>query len=283
LNNEYNPEILAKRAIDSYYLRLGVKPTDEFLIHLFRGCAKLIFKALDSLDEEEHAELSLILRGEGAILEPSLVEGAYYSNECHATLSELVKEKPVPLLEILAVQQDLELLVRPNLLRIAWIASRATGAAKSYMRSQVHPHKGRYIANSIGYAIDEIQKWTDKKADNVLDREEIESFRDLLHSITSDEDFPVSPDSLRNWIAHRDFVIEENRITFNLNDGKEKRLQFYWNAIDQMRDTTFRLSFLLLYLNSMFFLHASAMHMGLYGSSGAMKGLFDAGKLSKEK
>jgi len=251
-------DFLSSRAVESYYASVDESKRDYEWRPLFNGYAKAIVMAFDLIDEKEKAMIKGVLERRGQMVEPLPIEGLYHFDRCHNLLNNLNKKGSfVPLLELLMVEHDLEYFVRPNLLRMYWVLSNATGDHVSYIGTLLQKKgneggKEVWISGSIKWAKDGLQKVIHSKADNILDQDERECFQSFLDSIKEEKESPLAPDNLRNWIAHRDFLLTDDGFLFNLNNGARNALHYSYAELRGIRDVTLDLCRIVIYLNFMF-------------------------------
>src|SRR5437867_13279571 len=103
------------------------------------------------------------------------------------------------LLELLLTAHELEASIRPNLLRMLWIARRSTDdRSKKYSDLQLNP-TGRQ--GSLGYAVSGLSKWLVSKSRHELSQPEADEFRSFLKSLSGGDPEQISAELLRNRAA----------------------------------------------------------------------------------
>jgi hypothetical protein len=97
-----------------------------------------------------------------------------------------------------------------------------------------------------------MRKWMRDFSGPVLSEKGREDFSDLLKFLEPRDDAQLSPDNLRNWLAHRDFVLTEDSVIYNFHPSPGKRFTLPKTSIHSLRLEYLEITALLLCLNTMF-------------------------------
>ncbi len=253
---------LGKEAYAAYWSRTpgSIDPWVDANIRCF---ATLLDRAFKVFDEKILSDLHECLELRGRFLEPALWEQPELGASLHLIAEDLIATgKRSTLLELLAISHDLEDHIRPNLVRLLWIAQAATGSqTKPYSASQLDD-QGRVA--SIGYALDGLGEWLKTPGVGVLNPLDGQALLDLVESFRGTAPDQVSFDDMRNWISHRDFFLQPNGVTLNLHPIKQaRRLSVEAANVTEWRRQGLGLMALLYAFKVMFLAHASARCGGI--------------------
>ncbi len=226
-------------------------------LELLRILARLLHRAFESLASNRLVDLKQCLEGRGRFFETTFWEHPAFRAQAHALLElEAAKKRLPTLLELLLIAHDLEGSIRPNLLRIAWVAKLSTGdGSTSYSDSQLNSEG---LQGSLGYARDEISTWLESKADEVLSVAEIQEVKSFVDSLFGQEPDQASADDLRNWPAHRDFTMGARTLVMNFHPSPGRRIPTDREAVTSWRRQTLGLMSLMHGFKVMFLAHAAA-------------------------
>jgi len=165
-------------------------------------------------------------------------------------------------MELMAIAHDLEAHVRPNLVRLAWVAITATGTETLRYGDSQLDSQGRQV--SIGYALEALEKWFTNHSAEALTSEDRPIFGQLLEIFIGDAADQVRLDDLRNWTSHRDYVLWRDRVILNLHPvRKARRLEVDPPTVTEWRRFTLSVMSLMYALKVMFLAEASARCGGI--------------------
>ncbi len=183
--------------------------------------ARLLDLAFVHMRIKVRRELRKHMLGQGKFFEPALFENPIYTVQAHATIEQDLQQGEQPTLsELLAIAHDLEAHVRPNLLRLLWVAELSDGTEKSYASAMLKPSGEQ---GSIRHALDNLRKWVRGSSSKVLGKAERKALRELVASFKSTAPNQINLDAFRNWVAHRDFWIRENDVMLHFHRPKGDR------------------------------------------------------------
>jgi hypothetical protein len=231
-------------------------------IYLVQGYARIVVEAYSRMSKKDKMDLKTGLECTGPFIEPSILEGMAPEIDAQKivvdrwmanTDDEQFRKKgklkyDTALLELLLIAHDVEYFIRPHLLRLLWLAQKSVGKGKSYRESQQNERGGN---GSIGYAIDRLDIWTKQCGGSILRRRESKAFEDLIAEMKSLEGSNISVENLRNWVNHRDFIITEIFVIFNIDPIKGKRLRISRNQLVRLKFLVNSFCFLLVTLEEM--------------------------------
>jgi len=188
---------------------------------IIAGIARLLDQAFVHMRLRVRRELRKHMLWQGKFFEPGLWEDPVFSVHAHVTIEQSLQRGEQPtLLELLVIAHDLEAHVRTNLLRILWIAQISDGTEKPYASAMLKPSGEQ---RSICYAIDNLRKWIRSSSSRVLPSTERQALQELIGSLKSTARDQINLDDLRNWVAHRDFLIRRNDVVLHFHRRKGKR------------------------------------------------------------
>jgi len=167
-------------------------------------------------------------------------------------------ERPT-LAELLIIAHDIEAHIRPNLLRLLWIAEISDGSEIRYAKAML---KSTGAQGSVGYALKNLRIWIRSKKSKILTKEERKALRELVASLKSSAPDQISLDDLRNWVDHRDFWIRKDDVLLHFHrpkgDRKPRRIPLTREKISGMRLQLLGLISLLKSFEWMFRVHEAA-------------------------
>ncbi len=216
--------------------------------------AELLHPAFTHMDETTLRELRENLKWTGRFFEPGLWESPAHTTSAHQLVEEQIRNNESPtLIELLLIAHDLEYFIRPNLLRLLWVAKRTDpGCRTSYTASQL---KSGDEQGSLWFALKGLTDWVDSPASSFLDDGHREALRELARSFKSDEPDHISLHSLRNWVDHRDFLISADAVVLNFHPAPGRRLRVERPRVTVMRRQLLGLSSLMYAFQTMFHAH----------------------------
>jgi hypothetical protein len=221
-------------------------------------------------DGWERRRIMKHLDGNGLFFEPVLGEALTFFKDSHLFLMQRRKSgNPLTLMELLIIGHDLEFIARPGLLRIYWAAINSDTHRKDYSDAMLSSwfKKGcktpRKNTRNISKATDELEKWVNGAPSALLTRSEIKCLKTFVDSVRRKKGDPISAKELRNWIAHRDFMLVNNVVIFNLSNGLKKRKSFNQKQIEIMMEVTQKLCDIVLFSNMIFYWCASYLLKGI--------------------
>jgi len=232
-------------------------------IRIFAVLLNQAFKRLGTDDPEILTELKDCLEWKGRFMEPALWEPAELGGSIHKIAEDLIAagQKPM-LLELLVISHELETHVRPNLVRTWWVAETTTAIQGPKYGDFQLDAQGRQI--SIGQVLAGLHAWLTHHSSGILSAEDSLHFEELLTNFAGDEVDQVSADDLRNWIAHRDFILFPERVVLSLHPRKKaRRLSVEPSTITEWRRFTLSLMSVLYAFQVMFLAHAAAWCGGI--------------------
>jgi hypothetical protein len=232
-------------------------------IRIFAVLLDRAFKKLGGSGQEILAELKECLEWRGRFLEPALWEPLEPNGSLHKLAEDLIAagRKPM-LLELLVIFHDLETHVRPNLVRLLWIAETTTATQERRYGDFQLDAQGRQV--SIGQILGGLQGWLSTQSSEILSETDSVLFAELLRNFIGEDPDQVGADELRNWIAHRDYVILQGRVVLNLHPQKTaRRLVAEPATITEWRRFTLSLMSVMYAFKVMFLAHASAWCGGI--------------------
>ncbi len=216
--------------------------------------AQLLHRALANMDEATLIEVreNLLLRG--PYLGPGLWENPAFAVEAHSLIEASIHAGRRPtLLELLLLAHDLESFIRPNLLRLLWIAQRCNPSCNiGYGESRLNPEGEQ---GSVGYAIRNLRKWIESTDSRVLGEKARDALDTLVASFKSEDSDHVALEDMRNWVAHRDFRLEEKHVVLELHPAPGRRLSVSRREITLMRRQLLSLVSEMKAFQAMFYLH----------------------------
>jgi hypothetical protein len=239
----------------------GLEPEDDAWNRAnIAAFARLLNPAFSHMRPGVRQELREHMTWQGKFVEPALWEDPRQMVQAHATIEQSLQRGEQPtLLELLVLAHDLEAHVRPNLLRLLWIAEISDGTEKSYASAMLKPSGEQ---GSIRHAIDNLQKWIRSPSSKVLDTPQRKALRELNASLKSTDSDQINLDDFRNWVAHRDFLLREDHVVLHFHQGKGSRspLQIVVprKQVTTMRHELLGLISLLMAFKWMFRAHESA-------------------------
>jgi len=232
-------------------------------IRIFAILLDRAFKRLATEDGARLIELKDCLEWRGRFVEPALWEPAELGATVHTIAEDLIAAGRRPTqMELMAIAHDLEAHVRPNLVRLAWVAITATGTETLRYGDSQLDSQGRQV--SIGYALEALEKWFTNHSAEALTSEDRPIFGQLLEIFIGDAADQVRLDDLRNWTSHRDYVLWRDRVILNLHPvRKARRLEVDPPTVTEWRRFTLSVMSLMYALKVMFFAEASARCGGI--------------------
>jgi len=233
-------------------------------IHLVKCWARLIIQCFTQLSDSDIADVKNAMNGNSDYLEALSIETVKPNLEAHKLISGIFLEgvrdehtletgilkEDTSLLELLLISHDIEYVIRPLLLRMNWVAQRSIGEKMKYHCSQL---KDSEEFGSIGFAVNELKKWTVKFGSANLPAKEKTALEELISDLTSIEKTGISIEDLRNWINHRDFIIGEESVILNIHPRKGRRLRITKDQIRYLKFQIITICFLLITLDNMFY------------------------------
>jgi len=226
-------------------------------LEFLRILAALLDRAFRTLGPEDLKDLKECLEGRGRFFETPFWEHPIFRGQAHYLLEKEASAGRMPtLLELLLTAHELEASIRPNLLRMLWIARRSTDdRSKKYSDLQLNP-TGRQ--GSLGHAVSGLSKWLVSKSRHVLSQPEADEFRSFLKSLSGGDPDQISAEELRNWPAHRDFMIGKKTVVMNFHPHPGRRMLTDREGVTLWRRQTLGLMALLHGFKVMFLVHAGA-------------------------
>lgn len=157
----------------------------------------------------------------GRFFEPALWENPLYQLHPHAIIEKSLTRGERPTLsELLIMAHDIEAYVRPNLLRLLWVAQISDGSEKPYASAVL---KASGEQRSIRHALDNLRAWVRSKSSNVLPKDERRALRELVMSLKSTARDQINLDDLRNWVDHREFLLERDHVLLHFHRSRGSR------------------------------------------------------------
>jgi hypothetical protein len=121
------------------------------------------------------------------------------------------------------------------------------------MRIEVNGKKSvKYNSRSIFNATKDLKKWLSTTPSTLLTRNELHCMNIFIASVSKKRGRVLSPDELRNWIAHRDFLFRDSYVIFNLNNGTTKRKILTQKDIKSIMEDNLQLCTIVIFLNYIF-------------------------------
>ncbi len=201
-------------------------PDEEWFRNQIAAFAHLLDLAFSGMDRNARRQLRRHMLGRGRFREPGLREEMTYGVEAHQLLNAAMAQGVRPtLLELLLMAHDVEAYVRPNLRRLLWLTRISGGKTRTPYPTAQLTTRGEQA--SIGPALKELKEWIRSPSSRVLDPEERRALRELIRSFKGSHPDQINLDELRNWVGHREFFIESNRVLLHLHhrEGERKRLR----------------------------------------------------------
>ncbi len=198
------------------------KPSDEaWNKDNIAAFARLLDLAFVHMPIRVRRELRKHMLGQGKFFEPALFENPIHTVQAHAIAEQSLQRGEHPtLLELLVIAHDLEAHVRPNLLRLLWVAEISDGTVKSYATAMLKPSG---LQGSIRHALDNLRKWIRSPSSKVLGKAERKAVHELVASFKSTAPNQINLDDIRNWVAHRDFWIREKDVMMHFHRPRGSR------------------------------------------------------------
>ena len=134
------------------------------------------------------------------------------------------------------MSHDIEAHIRPNLLRLLWVAEISDGSEKPYAKAML---KSTGAQGSVGYALKHLRVWVKSKESKILHKEERKALRELVASLQTAARDQINLDDLRNWVDHRDFWLGKDGVLLHFHrpngDRKPRRILLTREKITDMR------------------------------------------------
>jgi len=196
----------------------------------------------------------------GKVVEPALWEDTLLHVHPHDMINERLGRGERPTLaELLIMAHDIEAHIRPNLLRLLWVAEISDGSEIPYAKAML---KSTGAQGSVGYALNNLRVWVRSKKSKVLPNEERKALRELVASLKSSAPDQIGLDDLRNWVDHRDFWLRKDDVMLHFHrpkgDHKPRRILLTREKISGMRLQMLGLISLLKSFEWMFRVHEAA-------------------------
>ncbi len=243
-----------------FYGQQPKPPGDAWNKDNIAAFARLLDLAFVHMPIRVRRELRKHMIWQGRFFEPALWEDPSHSTQAHAIVEQSLQRGEQPtLLELLVTAHDLEAHVRTNLLRLLWIAEISDGTVKSYASAMLKPSG---LQGSIRHAVDNLRKWIRSTSSRVLGKDERKALRELVASFKSAAPNQINLDDLRNWVAHRDFLVREDNVVLHFHRQRRNRkpLQIVVprKRVTVMRRELLGLIYLLMAFKWMFRAHEAA-------------------------
>lgn len=228
LDDVWNPGRMAELGYKNYLAFYGTweEAPDEASAKLaIAAFVRLLNPAFAHMRLKTRRDLHKHMLLQGKVVEPALWEDPMLSTDPHRVIEDRLKQGKNPvLLELLIMAHDTEAYLRPNLLRLLWVAQISDGTEKPYKEAML---KKSGEQGSMKYALDELRKWIRSKESRVLPKYERRALRELIQSFKSTAPDQINLDELRNWVAHRDFMLWKDEVVFHFHraKGERKRLR----------------------------------------------------------
>lgn len=237
------------------HMRTTYFKEDRFNELVIRGLADMLLRAFSTIGVDVLSEMKKDLSQDGDYFEPGMWESPMYTVLSHLWLEERIgMGEPLTLLELLMIGHDLEYYVRPNILRILWTAKVSYGhSSLLYSTSQL---KKDGEQGSLAYGMKGMRDWLESDASYYLDQVEKRELNRLFNLLGSDDGLQLPFDELRNWIAHRDFMLVDDGVILNFHPhASSLRMHATRAQVTDLRQTILGLLALLRGFNSMFLAH----------------------------
>ncbi len=213
-------------------------PEEAWVKDLIAAFARLLDLSFARMDRNLRRQLRRHMLGRGRFREPNLLEDINRGLESHRLLNAEIDRGGRPtLLELLLMAHDLEAYVRPNLRRFLWVARMSNPKVRiPYPQAQLTA-AGEQA--SLGLTLINLGRWVRGPASAVFPKAERRALGQLVSSFKSSARDQIDLDSLRNWVDHRDFIIEDRCVLLHLhrrrNDRKRLRMIRSREEVTDMR------------------------------------------------
>lgn len=248
---------MARLGLLTYRMHMGKAffKVDEFNELVIGGLAEILSRAFFAVAGSVLMEMKKDLSQDGSFFEPGMWESPRFTVLSHLWLEGRIKEgEPLTLLELLMIAHDLEYYVRPNILRILWAAKVSSGdSTLLYSTSQLDKDGEQ---GSLTYGMDGMRDWLVSEKSYYMRPEEKDGLRQLFNSMGSDDILQLPFNELRNWIAHRDFMLVDDGVILNFHPfASSLRMHATKAQVTNLRQTILGLLALLRGFNAMFLAH----------------------------
>ncbi len=215
---------VARLGMRFYHEFFGDAGGEEDVKPYVEAFADLLQQAFSKMDNATLREVRENLIWRGRFFESGLWESPVCTAEAHQLIEDSVRAGRSPtLLELLLIAHDLEFFIRPNLLRLLWVARRTDPSCEiPYIAAQLK--KGGQ-QGTLGYAVRELLEWVTSPSSNVLGDSQREAVAELARSFKADEPNHIGLNDYRNWIDHRDFLIKSDEVILNFHPAPGRRLK----------------------------------------------------------
>ncbi|MEM0449679.1 MAG: hypothetical protein QW520_07665 [Methanomassiliicoccales archaeon] len=197
-----------------------VRRSDEKLMEAF---AHVLHHGMDELDEGLLTQMIKSLEGREGTVEPRFWESPQHRLNAYRALTSRQNAKLGPTFVFLALQDDLDQVLRLNLLRVNWFLALGAGIVTPYAKSQVDA-KGRAL--SFSHALQSMGGLLSKGLPDFLERGEARALEQLLKKVSEIGGPELSPDGLLDLGRGADLGTDaEGDLVVYWTSGKEDRLE----------------------------------------------------------